>query len=174
MRKRSKARFANGVVSAAIVVFFLAHATLGSLSALVGLTSPFTFLVWVGVCAIGVHIVISVFTSREQLNDPERPPSPRKKRHLALKWATGGLLAAVAAAHIVTMRLYGAEAMQSSATGTVLIVALAIVLAVHLCVGSKSLLRDLGIESRYKTAFRVVVIVFAMFFAIAAITGLWR
>lgn len=171
MRKESKARIVNGVISAAIVVFFLVHASLGSLSALVGFTSPFAVAVWLGVALVGAHVIMSIVTSREQLTDPERPPSARKKRHLALKWATGGLLAAVAVAHIVTTRLYGAQAMQSSLSGALLIVALAIVLAVHLCVGSKSLLKDLGIDRRFKTAFRVVVCIFAAFFAIAAIVG---
>ena len=62
-------RFANGVVSAAIVVFFLAHATLGTLLGLIGFMSPLAWLVWVGVALVGVHVMLSIFTSREQLTD---------------------------------------------------------------------------------------------------------
>ena len=169
--KGSKARFANGVISAAIVVFFLVHAALGSLSGLFGLKSPLAWLVWVGVALIAAHIVVSVVTSREQLSDVEHPPSVRKKRHLALKWATGGLLAAAAIAHIATMWTWGAEAVQSAASGAALTVVLSAVLAVHLCVGSKSLLKDLGIDRRYKTAFRVIVCILAALFALSAIVA---
>lgn len=170
-KKSSKSRTANGVVSAAIVVIFLGHAVLGSLSALFGITSPFTWLIWIGVGLIGVHVAASIVTSREQLNDPERPPSTRKKRHLALKWATGGLLLVAAAVHVVSIRAWGVDAVQSSASGAVLIVVLASILAVHLNVGSKSLLKDLGIDRRYQLAFRIVVCALAAFFAIAAIVG---
>ncbi len=167
--KTSKARLANGVISSAIVVFFLIHGVLGSLSGLIGLKSPFTWFVWVGVALVGMHVVISIVTSREQLADVERPPSARKKRHLALKWATGGLLLATAAAHIVTMRLWGAAAMQSSISGVVLTCVLAAMLAVHLCVGAKSLLTDLGIDRKFMTVFRAVVCVLAVFIAISAV-----
>lgn len=171
MRKRLDMRFANGVVSAAIVAFFLVHATLGTLLGLVGFLSPFTWLVWVGVALIGVHVALSIFTSREQLTDLERPPSPRKKRHLVLKWATGGLLALVAVAHVVAIRLGGMAAVNSTVTGALLTACLAVVLAVHLCVGSKSMLKDLNISRRYKLAFRLVVCAFAAFFAISALVG---
>ena len=118
-----------------------------------------------------VKALISVFTSREQLTDVERPPSARKKRHLALKWATGGLLLAAAAVHVVVMRTWGAAAAQSTATGAVLTIVLATVLAIHLCVGSKSVLKDLGIDRRYMTPFRVVVCAFAVLFAVSAIAA---
>jgi hypothetical protein len=107
-----------------IVVFFLVHAALGSLSGLFGLKSPLAWLVWVGVALIAAHIVVSVVTSREQLSDVEHPPSVRKKRHLVLKWATGGLLAAAAIAHIATMWTWGAEAVQSAASGAALTAAI--------------------------------------------------
>ena len=132
MSQGSKARRFNGVVSAAITAIFLAHSVLGGLAAITGFISPLAWLVWVGVGLICVHVVASIVTSREQLSDVERPPSSRKKRHLALKWATGGLLAAVALAHVVLPK--------SSELATACILALCVVLAVHLCVGSKSLL----------------------------------
>ena len=171
MSKGSKARLVNGVVSALIVVFFLVHGTLGGLSALFGFKGSFSWLVWVGVVLIVFHIVVSVVTSRQQLSDIEHPPSQRKKRHLVLKWTTGCLLAAAAVIHIVVMRLYGADAVQSTMSGALLTAVLAVVLAVHLCVGSRSLLKDLGVDRRYKMAFRIIVIGFAVFFAVAAIAG---
>lgn len=169
MNKGSKARFVNGVVSAAIVVFFLVHATLGSLSGLFGVRSPLAVFVWVGIGLVGVHVVACVVTSREQLNDMERPPSARKKRHLALKWATGGLLALAVVAHIVSMRVWGVASVQTSWAGVALTAVLAIALAVHVCVGAKSLLKDLNIDRAYMGIFRIVVCAFAAFFVIAAI-----
>jgi succinate dehydrogenase hydrophobic anchor subunit len=69
------------------------------------------------------------------------------------------------------MWTWGAEAVQSAASGAALTVGLSAVLAVHLCVGSKSLLEDLGIDRRYKTAFRVIVCVLAALFALSAIVA---
>lgn len=149
MRGESKARLVNGVVSAAIVLLFLAHALMGGASFIWGFSSPLSVLVWVGVALAAVHVVLSVVTSREQLNDAERPPSPRKKRHLALKWATGLLLAGAAAAHVALPK--------GPVLGVVLIAVVAVALAVHVCVGSKSLLKDIGVDRRFKTAFRIVV-----------------
>ena len=156
-------RFVNGVIAAAITVLFLAHGALGGFSALTGYTSPFTWLIWGGVILIGAHVVASIVTSIQQLTDVEFPPSARKKRHLALKWATGGLLAVAACAHIVLPK--------NSLTATLVVMAVIVLLAVHLCVGSKSLLKDIGIDRRYKTAFRVVVIVLSVLFALAMLIG---
>ena len=171
MRGSSRERVINGVVSALIVVFFLVHGTLGAASTFTGFVSPFAWLVWVGVALVGVHVIMSIVTSRQQLSDKEHPPSPRKVRHLVLKWCTGGLLAIIAGTHIVLVRMVGVQAMQTQVSGVLVIVVLAIVLAVHLCVGSKSLLKDLGIDRRYKTVFRVVVCVIAAAIAVAAIAG---
>ncbi len=169
--RRPPARFFNGIVSAIIVVFFLAHGTMGGVSALTGFTSPFSLLVWGGVALIGVHVVASIVTSHQQLADRERPPSARKKRHLALKWATGCLLAVAACVHIVAPRVLGAAFAQSPAWNAAIIVLLSVALAVHLCVGSKSLLKDLEIDRRHKTAFRVVVCAFAAFFSLAVLVA---
>ena len=159
MGKRSKTRLANGIVSAAIVVFFLAHGTLGALSLVTGFSSPYSWLVWFGAGLIVVHVVLSIVTSREQLNDQKRPPSQRKKRHLALKWATGAGLAACITAHVL---------FKDTSITWMVIVAVAVMLAVHLCVGSKSLLADLNIDRRFQLAFRVIVCAFAVFFVVTA------
>ena len=161
MGKRPTARFVNGVLAALITVLFLVHGSLGSLSVLGCFSGSLSWLVWGAVILACIHVVASIVTSYQQLTDAEFPPSPRKRRHLALKWATGGLLAAVALAHIMLP--------PSTTLAALVIVAVSIVLAVHLCVGSKSLLKDLGIDRRYKMAFRVVMCVFAALFARAMI-----
>ena len=164
MCKPPTARFVNGVISAVIVVFFLVHGVLGSASILTGYIGPLAWLVWCGVAIVAVHVVVSVVTSYQQLTDAEFPPSARKKRHLALKWATGILLAVAAAVHIVLPK--------SAATAAFAIIAVSAFLAVHLCVGSKSLLTDLSVDKRFKTAFRVVVCVFAAAFVAVVLAAL--
>ena len=163
--KRSTARFANGAVSAVLVVFFLAHGVLGSLALVFGIIGPLAWLFWVGVALVAVHVVMSVVTSREQLSDAQRPPSPRKKRHLALKWATGALLAACIAVHVAS---------SNALIARLAIVALAIALAAHLCVGSKSLLTDLGADRRYKNAFRAAACAFAALFVVAVLASAFQ
>lgn len=164
--KRFTARGLNGAVSAIVAVFFLVHGALGALAALTGFSSPFAWAVWVGVALIGVHVVVSVVTSAEQLGDAERPPSARKKRHLALKWATGALLAVCAGAHVLVPL--------GRAVSSWIIVGVSIALAAHVCVGARSLLKDLGIDRRHKTAVRVVVVAFAAVFALAMLAGAFR
>lgn len=163
MGDRPTARFVNGVIAALITVFFLVHGSLGSLSVLGCFSGSLVWLVWGAVFLACVHVVVSIVTSYQQLTDVEFPPSARKKRHLALKWVTGGLLALVALAHIVLP--------PSTTLAALVIIVVSVALAVHLCVGSKSLLKDLEIDRRYKMAFRVVVCVFAGLFALAMIVG---
>jgi len=171
VRGGSRERYANGVVSALIVCFFLAHGTLGAVSLFTGNVSPLAWLVWVGVGLVAVHVALSALTSKQQLSDEEHPPSRRKVRHLALKWATGGLLAVAATAHVVIMRMGGDSAFPRVAS-VVVIVVVALALAVHLCVGAKSLLKDINVDRRHKMAFRVVVIAFCVAFALSALVTL--
>ena len=170
--KSSKARFANGVIAALLVVFFLVHAALGSLSGLVGFKSPLSWVVWVGIAFVVVHIAVSAVTSAEQLNDAEHPPSQRKKRHLALKWATGALLVVSVIAHIASMRIWGAEAVQASATGVALTIVLTVVLGWHICVGIKSMLVDVGMSKALITPLRIVVIALAIVFVAMAVASI--
>ena len=163
MGNRPTARFVNGVIAALITVAFLVHGALGSLSVAVGLPTSLAWLVWGAVILAIVHVAVSIVTSNQQLTDAERPPSARKKRHLALKWATGGLLGVAAVVHIVLPK--------SSTSAAFVIVVVSVLLAIHLCVGSKSLLKDLEIDRRYKTAFRIVVCVLAAVFACAMLIG---
>lgn len=168
MRQRLTARLVNGIISAVIVAFFVVHAALGSVGALAGYTSPLKGLVWCGIALVVAHVVVSVVTSIQQLADADRPPSTRKKRHLALKWATGALLAVAVVVHVAAMRSYGSVSLQTTASGVVLTLVLCIVLGIHVCVGSKSLLKDLNIDRRYKGAFRMAVCVVLAVVAIAA------
>ena len=163
MRKHRSARFVNGVLTAAAIVLLAVHAALGSLSAVTGLSRELLWMVWGAVGLVVAHVVASVVTSREQLTDAERPPSARKKRHLALKWVTGGSLAIAVVAHIFLPH--------DGLLSLLVVVAVCLALAVHLCVGARSLLKDLGLDRRYKTAFRVVVCVFLFACALVMIVG---
>ena len=163
MGNRSKARLANGIIAAIIVVFFLAHGALGCTALVFGHMSSLVWIVWIFMALVVVHVVVSVVTSREQLTDAENPPSPRKKRHLALKWATGAGLAACVAAHVLLKDAFSARAV---------IVGVAVTLAIHLCVGSKSLLADLNISRRFQTPFRIVVCAFAAMFVAAVFVSM--
>ena len=169
MRKRSNMRLVNGVVSAAIACFFLAHGLLGSLVPFVAYTGFPRWIVWVGIGFVAVHVCLSVATSYEQLTDAQFPPSARKKRHLALKWATGGLLAAAVAIHVVCMRATSAF---SPVTIALVAIVLAAVLAVHVWVGMKSLLKDIGLSKGLITPLRVATCALAVAFAVAAVASL--
>ncbi|MBQ9068125.1 MAG: hypothetical protein IJ131_03550 [Eggerthellaceae bacterium] len=169
MRKRITTRGANGVVSAAIVCFFLAHGLLGSLQGFFAVPSPATWIVWAGMVLVGIHVVLCIATSFEQLTDTVRPPSVQKKRHLALKWATGIALAAVVGVHIGRIRTLGPIAALHSAEGAAWTIALAALLASHIWTGSKSLLKDLGIDRSWRNAVRAGACAFAAVFSLFAL-----
>ena len=172
MNKRSTARTINGIVSAVIVCVFLIHATLGSLQPHLALPAPPRWIVWAGMVFVGIHVVVCIVTSYEQLTDRVRPPSPAKKRHLVLKWATGIALIAVAGIHIWRVQEIGAAAALRSPEGAVWTVALAVLLAMHIWAGSKSLLKDLGIDRRWRGAVRAGACAFAALFCLLALFGI--
>ena len=174
MRKRSGARFANGIISALIVAFFAVHSFLGGLEALVSLPSPAPWIMWVGVGIVAVHVVTSVVTSYQQLSDAEFPPSTRKKRHLALKWVTGGLLAIAAGAHIVCVQTFGPDAVQVNVSVMVVVLLLVVVLCVHVWVGAKSLVTDLEQDKGLVRPFRACVCVFALVAVCLVVAGFVR
>ncbi len=153
----------NGVIAALITIIFLVHGAMGSLSAVFGFSGALAWVVWGAVILACVHVAMSLITSVQQLNDAERPPSARKKAHLALKWVTGGLLAIIAIAHIVLPK--------SAVAAAYVIIGVSVVLAAHLCVCAKSLLSDLGIDRRWKWPFRVLVCVLAALFVLAMLKG---
>ena len=163
MRKRLNMRLANGVASAAIVCFFLLHGLLGSFAFALPSAHPFLWVVWIGVGFVVLHVMLSVVTSYQQLTDVEFPPSSRKKRHLALKWLTGILLACSIVTHIACARVPGLVA-SFPLLPTLATVVLSIVLAWHICVGMKSLLKDIGLSKRLMTPLRIVMCVLAAVF----------
>lgn len=171
MRKHSNIRLMNGIVSAVVLCFFIAHGLLGSTSALSPFETGLTWVVWIGMACVGVHLILSMVTSWQQLNDPGSPPSARKKRHLVLKWTTGLLLLVAVVVHIGFMRSYGPAATQSMASGAVATIAVAATFALHACVGGKSLLTDIFIDKKYLVVYRVVVCAFAAVCALATIAG---
>lgn len=171
VRKRSTARFVNGVISACIVVFFIAHSLLGGLEGIASLASPSPLIVWAGVGVIALHMLASVVTSYQQLTDAEFPPSARKKRHLLLKWATGAALALAAAAHVGCIYTFGPDAVQTSVASKMVVLVLVAVLAVHSWVGAKSLVTDLGLNKGLIGVFRVVVCALSAIAACFALAG---
>ena len=176
VRNGSKARLVNGIISAFIVVFFIAHSLLGGLEALVPLASPPALVMWAGVGVVGMHVVASIVTSREQLTDTAFPPSKRKKRHLALKWVTGGILLAAIAAHAVCIQTFGPDAVQVSATSTLVTLVLVAALTVHVWVGAKSLVTDLNLSKGLVRPFRVIVCALAVAIGCIVVAGIawWR
>lgn len=172
MGKKPTARFVNGVLAIAIAAFFAVHGIFGAVSAFVDIPRGLAWLVWAGVVVVGVHVLASVVTSYQQMADKERPPSPRKKRHLVLKWATGGALAAAAAMHIVDMQMAGGSLEGAGATGLVTLLALIAFVAVHVCVGARSLLKDIGADRNRKNIVRIATCAVCAAIAIACIMGL--
>lgn len=172
MKQRSKARTINGIVSAVILLFFLLHAILGSMAGVSSFEAGVARLLWAGMVLVGVHVVACVVTSCEQLTDTVRPPSLQKKRHLVLKWGTGLALIALACVHIARVRELGIDSAIHSPIGVGVTVALAAALAVHAWTGSKSLLKDLNIDRKYRNALRVVVCAVAVVVSGALLVGM--
>ena len=172
MNKRSKARLVNGIISAFIVVFFAAHSLLGGLEAHFPLASPPALVMWAGIAIVGAHVVTSIVTSHEQLTNTAFPPSKRKKRHLALKWVTGGVLLAAIVAHIACIRTFGSNAVQTSSTAMIVTLALVVALTVHIWVGTKSLITDLGLSKRLVKPMRVVACALAIAIGCIVIAGI--
>lgn len=172
MRNRSTARFINGIVSAIVVCLFLAHAIVGSLLPFVALPHLPLWLLWAGIVAVAIHVLLCVATSYEQLTDTVRPPSSKKKQHLVLKWVTGCILAALAAFHIIRIQDVGPAAALHSPLGTAATIALVGALTSHIWTGSKSLLKDLNIDRRFRNALRVTVCIIAAVIIIAALLSI--
>lgn len=167
MRKRSTSRIVNGVVAAVVVVIFAVHGLLGGFETVAPIAGPPRWIVWAGVAAVAFHVVASVVTSREQLVDREFPPSARKKRHLVLKWVTGGVLAVAVGVHMACMMTGHSTALVSSCA----MVVVAAMLAVHICVGAKSLLSDLALSKGLMLPLRIVTCVVAVAIACLVIAG---
>ena len=157
MKQRSTARTVNGIVSAIILCLFLTHAILGTLAHPLTFGNVAHYVLWLGMALVGVHVLASGVTSYEQLTDTVRPPSQKKKQHLVLKWMTGIALLVAAGFHIIRARELDIASAIHSPIGTTVTVALIIALAVHAWTGSKSLLKDLNIDRKYRIVVRVIV-----------------
>ena len=161
IRYNSPMRKTNAIVAAIITAFFLAHATLGATALHVDIPSSLSWTVWIGAALVCAHIVFCIATSTSMLTDAKRPPSQKKKRHLALKWITGALLLAVAIPHAA--EFYGGD------RTPLLAILLIIAVAAHACVGAKSLLKDLSLPRTWRPAFRAIVCIIAALAGIATL-----
>ncbi len=165
MKRRSTARTVNGIVSAVILCLFLVHAVLGTFSSPLSFSAVASYVLWLGMALVGVHVVASIATSYEQLTDTVRPPSRKKRQHLLLKWVTGIVLLAVVLLHILRVRELDLASAVYSPLGTAVAIALVAALAVHAWTGSKSLLKDLNIDRKYRSVLRAGVAILAMVLA---------
>lgn len=159
-----KLRLLNALVASVIAVFFLVHSMLGAASLFVeGLTNSVPWLVWIMFDVVGVHVLASVGATALMLVDTDRPPNSRKKRHFALKWATGAVLAATIAAHLFSI-LCPSSLPSLPGQAKVPLPLLLAALAWHVGIATKSLARDLGIGKRTRGAMRAVYVlaVFAL------------
>lgn len=162
----SLVRRVNAIAALALACFFLTHAALGVLSARMLVSDELAFIAWGGAAVGACHMALCVFTSRSMLTDADRPPSSKKKRHLALKWVTGIALALMAACH---MAAGGGKAADGDAFRTMLLIVLLAALVWHSVVGVKSLTRDLGITSRARAPMRAAAIAVGAAIAMAAL-----
>ncbi|WP_166079529.1 hypothetical protein [Xiamenia xianingshaonis] len=152
---RSKLRTLNGIVAAVLVAAFFGHALFGVLRLHGDFAGQGAWLVWIVVGLMGAHVGLSAATSRSMLADEQRPPSTRKKRHLALKWVSGAALLAVALFHMAFGLVGGAEGFR------IVLLAVLVLLAWHCLVGVKSLLKDLGLPKELRGAVRTLLAVAA-------------
>jgi hypothetical protein len=165
VNQRPGLRCINGIVSAILVCFFLAHAALGSASLLCQIPRTFEFLIWVGVGGIAIHILLCTVTSKQMLDDKTRPPSAKKKKHLVLKWLSGTLLVLAAVLHIAGFGTSPASGYHNFFL--VVLLFITALLASHIYIGTKSLLKDLNMDRRYKIPVRLAVCVLALAVAVA-------
>ena len=172
--KRSRARVANGIVAGILVVFFFAiHGFMGSLSTLLPISTHLSWIAWIFTALIVVHIALDVRVTYEKLNNPEKPPTPEKIRKIALRWATGVLLGIAVCVHVWIMVTLGSEAARTTPTGVASIIALIVLLAAHVCLCVKSLVRDLGaskeLKDRLTVPLRCAICLIAGVFCIIAL-----
>ncbi|WP_172136738.1 hypothetical protein [Adlercreutzia sp. ZJ473] len=138
-----------------LVAAFFLHAIVGTLWLRFGFSDHLAWVVWVAVGVAGAHIGLSAATSRSMLTDRQRPPSRRKRMHLVLKWASGGMLLAAALIHMAA----GLTGRAPEARCFLLVVVA--LLTWHCLVGAKSLLKDLDIPTRLKGSLRALMITVA-------------
>ena len=159
----TRVRRINAVLAAALVVFFLVHACMGSLSQILPLQNSMPWITWIFAGLVLVHVGACALTSYYMMTDTIRPPSKAKVRHLILKWVSGGILLLLALMHV-----FATADMRIPLT-----VMLLGVIAWHSYVGVKSLIRDLQLPRSLKLPIRVAIIVIAIAIAAIALWGIF-
>lgn len=151
-------RRACGIIALVLTLFFAAHILLGDLYLFFPAGDSLAFLVWVGVGLAVVHVATCFLTTRQMLADTQRPPSIRKKRHFALKWVSGVLVFVFAVVHVLCS---GSLIPFDSSMFALVTVMLTCALTCHVYAGIKSLVKDIGVNRRFRLPIKVVVCVFA-------------
>lgn len=127
---------------------------MGALFCLGVVSDGLSWIVWVGVGVIAVHVALSIGTTRQMLFEKSRLPSTKKKAHQLKKWVSGIAVGVVAAAHVLLI--------PGSASWVAVVLLLDAVLAAHTCVSAKSLVKDLGIASGFRHAIRALAVIAAI------------
>lgn len=148
-------RRANGIASLLLLAVFSAHAVMGALFCWGVVSGEASWVIWIGVCVVVLHVVLSIGTTRQMLHDEERLPSAKKKTHQSKKWGSGIAVGAIAVAHALLAC--------GNAAWIIVALLLDVALATHICISAKSLVRDLGLASGLRYAIRVLAIVVAVF-----------
>lgn len=148
-------RRVNGIAALLLVVVFSAHAIMGTLFCWGVVADELSWIVWIGVGTLIVHVVLSVGTTRQMFHDETRPPSAKKKEHQLKKWATGIAVGVVAAAHVLLV--------VGGITWAIVALLLDVALAAHVCVSAKSLAKDLEFSPHSKFVIRVLIVLVALF-----------
>ncbi|MDO4501764.1 MAG: hypothetical protein Q4D06_01140 [Coriobacteriia bacterium] len=158
--KRNPFRIANAVVASFITVLFLGHAFMGELSLVFPVSKNLEPLVFVGLGALALHIILSAITTLDMWLSKTRPASDRKKKHQIKKWVFGVILLIIAGLHIVVMMTPAASLRASGQVIPALLLmgVAAIVLCVHICTGAKSVARDLNLPAEVRFPIRALAI----------------
>lgn len=164
VEKADIARRANAVAAAVLVVAFLGHALVAAFAGHAGAASAPVLLLRCLLGLVLVHVGFSVATTVCMMKDTVRPPSARKRRHQWLKWASGCVLLAALALHVLRPWLPAAFDVPLS------LVVLA-ALTWHGWMGMKSLVHDLRLPKGAKRPLRaalgaLAVLAMALLFAL--------
>lgn len=147
-------RRANGIAALLLLVAFAAHATMGTLFCWGMIPDEHSWVVWVGIGIIAVHVALSVGTTRQMLFDESRPPSANKKAHQLKKWVSGIAIGVIAAVHALLN--FGSVAWAIAA------LLIDVALAAHVCISAKSLAKDLGLGPKSRYTVKVFAILVAL------------
>lgn len=145
----------NGIVALLIAAIYACHEVMGALYASGWVAGDMPWIIWLAVGVIVIHVALSLGTTKQMLDDADRPPSRNKKWHQVKKWVTGITAGLLIAAHVLTDLAIPAWA--------IIAILLDIVLASHICVSAKSLVKDLGMPSSWRFVIRALAIAIGVF-----------